>query len=154
MEKRILIAEDDPSIQLLEKKILENAGYRVDCAESGDVAFEMVKSNRYMLVITDVMMPGMDGFQLTKEIYRLFHRSIPVLLVTAVHDALTVAHEKDAKPLSTLQKPFTPSALLTAVRLLEAQVEKSDTKVPEERTSSREEKKKSWFDKLFHPAGK
>ena len=153
VSKRILVAEDDPSIQLLEKRILESAGYQVDCVESGDMALEMVKSNKYVLVVADVMMPGMDGFQLTREISRLYHRSLPVLLVTAVHDALEAAHAQNAKPFSTLQKPFTAAALLTAVRLLEAQVNKAETKAHAEKKSSPEEtRKKSWFDKLFHPA--
>jgi DNA-binding response OmpR family regulator len=118
---RILIAEDDESIMALEKRILEDAGYSVDCAVSGDQALEMAKENRYALIVADVMMPGMDGIDLTREIAKIYQRSVPVLLVTAMHDVLKTAHSREARPMSTLQKPFTPQALLTAVRLLEAQ---------------------------------
>ena len=125
VKKRILIAEDDKSICSLEKRILEEAGYEVDCAESGDTALEMARQNRYTVVIADVMMPGLDGFDLTREITKIYQKSVPVLLVTAVQDALKTAHEREAKPMSTLQKPFSPQALLTAVRLLEGQAKTS-----------------------------
>jgi DNA-binding NtrC family response regulator len=151
--KRILVAEDDISIQRLEKRILEDAGYEVDCADSGEAALELVKQNRYVVVVADVMMPGLDGFQLTKEIAKIYSRSVPVLLVTAMHDALAAAHEQQAKPLSTLQKPFKPQALVTAVRLLESQVKQPEERRSQAKKSKKTEKeKKSWFDKLFHPS--
>jgi DNA-binding response OmpR family regulator len=118
---RVLIAEDDESIIALEKRILEDAGYSVDCAVSGDQALQMAKDNRYAVIVADVMMPGMDGIDLTREIAKIYQRSVPVLLVTAMSDVLKTAHSREAKPMSCLQKPFTPQALLTAVRLLEAQ---------------------------------
>ena len=151
--KRILVAEDDASIRLLEKKILESAGYQVDCAENGDVALEMVKQERYVLVVADVMMPGINGFELTKRIAELYHRTLPVLLVTAVPDPLNAAHAEDAKPMSTLRKPFTAAALLTAVRLLEAQGKKTPAKeASSPKAPSVEKRSKSWFEKLFHPS--
>jgi DNA-binding response OmpR family regulator len=158
IQKRILVVEDDSSIRLLEKRILETAGYAVDCAASGEAALELLSANRYTAVVADVMMPGMDGFDLTREIRNRFQKNLPVLLVTAVPDALKAAHQKDAKPLSVIQKPFAPNALVTAVRLLESQVEKPSEKPLEKREKSTPNapkdppKKKSWFDKLIHPS--
>lgn len=143
--KRILIAEDDISIQQLEKKILETAGYEVDCVENGEAALELIKNHRYSVVVADVMMPGMDGFDLTKAIRKMFDRRLPVVLVTAVPDALNTAHDNEAYPLSVLQKPFTPQGLLTAVKLLESQnkVTKPTTTKP-----YKQEEKTSWLSKL------
>lgn len=171
---RILIVEDDESILMLEKRILEDAGYVVDCAGAGDQALEMAKLNRYAVIVADVMMPGMDGIELTKEISKIYQRTVPVLLVTAMHDALTSAHNRDAKPMSTLQKPFTPQALLTAVKLLESQSKGGGSGVkslpvppmgkplPSQRPPSVKsappqrpdpsKRKKSWLDKLLHPS--
>ena len=122
-QKRILIAEDDPDVLRFETRILENAGYVVDGVASGEGALEMLQQNRYTVVIADVMMPGMDGFDLTKAIRRRFTRKIPVLLVTAVPDPLTAAHQRDAKPIAAIEKPFLSQSLVTAVRLLEEQAE-------------------------------
>jgi DNA-binding response OmpR family regulator len=156
MKKRILIAEDDESILTLEKRILEEAGYQVECAATGDLALEMVRQNRYAVVVADVMMPGLDGFDLTREIARIYQKSVPVLLVTAVHDALKAAHQRDARPMSTLEKPFTPQALLTAVRLLEGQARgagpaRDHLKAPRE-PREKAKKKRSWLDRLLNPS--
>jgi DNA-binding response OmpR family regulator len=172
---RILVVEDDKSIMMLEQRILEDAGYSVDCAVSGDQALEMARANRYAVIVADVMMPGMDGIDLTKEIFKIYQRSVPVLLVTAMHDALKTAHTRDAKPMSTLQKPFTPQALLTAVRLLEAQSKSGGGPSKPQTSPSRNKpgasaksplakkaapqpnpsnRKKSWLEKLLHPSDK
>ncbi len=176
---KILVVEDDESILLLEKKILEDAGYVVDCAASGDRALEMLRSNLYAVVVADVMMPGMDGIDLTKEVFKIYRRQVPVLLVTAMNDALKTAHNRDAKPMSTLQKPFTPQALLTAVRLLQTQSKQGQTvakasnegappwasdtktgirppsggqKAPQKPLpSGSQQKKRGWLEKLLHP---
>jgi DNA-binding response OmpR family regulator len=159
----ILIAEDDEAIMLLEKRILEDAGYAVDCAISGDQALEMAKQNRYAVIVADIMMPGLDGIDLTKEIAKIYRRTVPVLLVTAVHDALNAAHSRDARPMSTLQKPFSPQALLTAVKLLESQgktsgaVQKTSPRTnakPSKSLNSQSisKRKKSWLEKLLHPS--
>ena len=175
MRTRILIAEDDESIMMLEKRILEEAGYEVDCAVSGDQALEMARQNRYALVVADVMMPGMDGIDLTREISKIYQRSVPVLLVTAMNDALKTAHLREAKPISTLQKPFSPQSLLIAVRLLEAHSKskaggtKKGSSTPKgnpgaaakpdpvfqsspKSTSEPPKRKRSWLDRLLHPS--
>ena len=72
--KRILIAEDDESILALENQILSEAGYSVDCAKTGTDALALVKENRYAVVVADVMMPGLDGFELTREIERIYKK--------------------------------------------------------------------------------
>ena len=171
MRTRILIAEDDNSIMMLEKRILEEAGYDVDCAVTGDLALAMARENRYSLVVADVMMPGLDGIDLTREIAKIYQSNVPVLLVTAMNDALKTAHLREAKPISTLQKPFSPQALLTAVRLLESHAKskagsakKSTPSAPpfkpkpvsknaSKPTSEPPKRKKSWLEKLLHPSG-
>lgn len=151
--KRILVVEDDGAIMELERRILVDAGYEVDCATSGDDALELISRNAYILVIADVMMPGMDGFDLTKEIKRIYPKGLPVLLVTALGDALKEAHKRDARPTSTLQKPFTKETLLTAVRMLEGQSEQSRAKqsavTQRNKPHPKEEKKKGWLKKLL-----
>ena len=143
--KRILIAEDDISIRTLEQRILEAAGYEVDCVDNGDAAIELLKTRRYCVVVADVMMPGMDGFDLTKAIRQMFDKRLPVLLVTAVPDALKTAHDNQAHPLSVLQKPFAPQALITAVNLLASQNTRNAPSPPKPELK---EEKPGWLSKL------
>ncbi len=148
--KRVLIAEDDATIRLLEKRILEHAGYEVDCAENGKDALELLNIQQYCVVVADVMMPVLDGYALAKEIKKRFNKSLPVVLVTAVPDAMKAAHEHDAKPLSVLQKPFTPEALLTAVKLLES-LNAPQNALPTKAKTAPKSPPKTWLDKLLHP---
>jgi two-component system, chemotaxis family, sensor kinase CheA len=80
----ILVAEDSITTRTLEKSILEGAGYRVTVAGDGAEAWRLLQANRCDLLLTDVEMPEMDGFELTSKVradQRL--RDLPVVLVTA-----------------------------------------------------------------------
>ena len=67
-EAAILVVDDEPKICSFIEVLLRREGYRVDSALSADQAIEKVKQTEYQLVITDLKMPGMDGFQLVKQL--------------------------------------------------------------------------------------
>lgn len=80
----ILVIDDSLTTRMLERSILESAGYHVDLATSGEEGLEMARAKRYALFLVDVEMPGMDGFtfiQTTQADPTL--RSIPAILVTS-----------------------------------------------------------------------
>ncbi|MFQ5865832.1 MAG: response regulator, partial [bacterium] len=84
---RILLVEDNADNQNLAKKILQKAGYCVDVAENGQLAVEAAKKFHYDLILMDIQMPVMDGFEATKQIRR-WERSqnkerVPIVAVTA-----------------------------------------------------------------------
>ena len=79
---KILIAEDDTDLGDLFARVLVKNGYEVKLAENGDVALEELNKEYYDLIISDVMMPIKDGYELVKEI-RALDFKIPVLMVTA-----------------------------------------------------------------------
>lgn len=79
----ILVAEDDRNQRKLIEAALTREGYRVLTAEDGDQALEIMDAERVDLVITDVMMPNTDGFQLT-GLLRESGMNIPILVVTAL----------------------------------------------------------------------
>ncbi len=87
--KRILLAEDNELNREIAEEILEEAGFKVECAENGKVAFEMVQKSEpgyYDLVLMDVQMPIMNGYEATKKIRGLENKelaSVPVIAVTA-----------------------------------------------------------------------
>ncbi|MBI4742160.1 MAG: hybrid sensor histidine kinase/response regulator [Betaproteobacteria bacterium] len=82
---RILVVDDSITTRTLEQSILESAGYHVEVAADGDAAWEILRHTRFDLVITDVEMPGMNGFELTAHIKhepRFAH--LPVIIVTSL----------------------------------------------------------------------
>ena len=81
MQYTILIAEDDKDIVELLRLYLENSGYRVISADNGEKALELMKREHVDLALLDVMMPRMDGYELTRQIRRI--SNIPVLILSA-----------------------------------------------------------------------
>lgn len=85
MKKSILVVEDSITSRTLLKNILENNGYLVRTAVDGSQGWSLLKSEQFDLVVTDVEMPVMDGFQLTKKIREDSEISeMPVILVTSL----------------------------------------------------------------------
>lgn len=78
----ILIVEDDPNIRLLMARFLKAEGYQILTAEDGLAAFDVLVEHPVDLLVLDVMMPGLDGFQVVEEIRRL-DQDLPIILVTA-----------------------------------------------------------------------
>ncbi len=87
IQNRILLVEDNPDNQNLAKMILEKAGYLVDVAENGELAINAVKAFHYDVILMDVQMPVMDGFEATREIRALELRQqeerAPIIALTA-----------------------------------------------------------------------
>lgn len=78
----ILVADDDKNTRKLLKTVLENDGYRVSVAENGEEALEVMKSEVIDLVVLDIMMPKMDGYEFTKTL-RDVNNNLPILMVSA-----------------------------------------------------------------------
>ncbi|MBQ4625024.1 MAG: response regulator transcription factor [Clostridia bacterium] len=79
---RILVVEDDPDLGRLFVKVLERAGYTASLSPSGEDALQKIEDEKVDLMLTDVMMPGMDGFTLTREARDLIP-GLPVMVITA-----------------------------------------------------------------------
>lgn len=79
---RILVADDDRNTRLLFETVLKRAGYTVLLAKDGVEALEVMDREHVDLVILDIMMPNMDGYELTREL-REFNPTLPILMVSA-----------------------------------------------------------------------
>ena len=114
-----MVVDDNADIVTIVKTILEGKGYEVQCAFSGQEAFQMLGQNRPDLIILDIMMPEMDGLEVLKRLKGdADTSSIPVILLTAkVHyeDVLS-GYRKGADYYIT--KPFTSTQLLNGISLL------------------------------------
>jgi DNA-binding response OmpR family regulator len=78
----VLVIDDDKNIRYVLKEILETSQYTVFVAENGEKAFDVLVKEHVDLVIVDIMMPCMDGYEFTKEL-RAFDSEIPILMVSA-----------------------------------------------------------------------
>ncbi len=102
---KILVADDEAMMRNLILKILETQGYQVTVVSSGDEALEKLKTENYDLLMTDVKMPGMTGFDLLKQV-KAEWPGMAVIIMTGYGDAYSV---KEALLLGAdeyLSKPF------------------------------------------------
>ncbi|AFY31205.1 cell wall metabolism sensor histidine kinase WalK [Calothrix sp. PCC 7507] len=116
---RILAVDDTKDNLILVQTILESEGYEVDLAENGIAALEYVAQSPPDLILLDVMMPGMDGYEVTRRIRNNpeIKSYIPILLITAFHEA-SVAEGLDAEADDFIRKPFDTDELSARVRSL------------------------------------
>ena len=81
--RKVLCVDDDQGILKFLSRLLEKSGYEVLAAPGGSEALEILGSNSVDLIILDIRMPGMDGYQLLDEIRYSEHASVPVVMLTA-----------------------------------------------------------------------
>ena len=78
----ILIVDDDKNIRYVMKEILESNGYNAFTAKNGEEALDLLEREHIDLAVVDIMMPGIDGYELTREM-RDFNQDFPILMVSA-----------------------------------------------------------------------
>lgn len=78
----ILVVDDDKNTRLLMEAVLKNEGYHVICAKDGAEALDVMDENHVDLVVLDIMMPNMDGYEFTKEL-RSVNNDLPILMISA-----------------------------------------------------------------------
>ncbi len=113
---RILAVEDDERIRSAVKLALEDEGWTVDEAESGERAIELFNAAAPDVVLIDIMLPGIDGFELCRTIRRT--SDVPVVMVTARNDTHDIVAGLEAGADDYLTKPFAPKELSARIRAL------------------------------------
>ena len=112
---RILIVEDEPNMRLGLKDNLEFEGYEVDIAEDGAIGLEKILADNYQLVLLDVMMPNMSGFEVCRAV-RDKGISTPIILVTAKGEELDKVRGLEMGADDYITKPFSLRELLARVK--------------------------------------
>lgn len=117
---RILLAEDDPFVQSLIQQVTESAGYAVDIAENGKVAIDKLQAQHYDLVLMDILMPVMDGYEATAYIRKnLGNKSnIPIIVVTNLNEIGEAAKCLFIGANTYIAKPFKVEQLLNEIDTL------------------------------------
>jgi len=116
MKIDILVVEDDDQICRTVKKYLENTGFHVDTCFNGDHALEQVYNKSYHLVILDIMLPGLNGQELLKEVRKI--SDAPVLMMTALDDDDSQLRAFSNLADDYVTKPFTMQILVKRVEAL------------------------------------
>jgi len=117
MAKKIVLAEDEPQIARLVEFKLKKEGYQVVCKENGKEALEAIKADRPDLILLDVMMPVMDGYEVLRQIKEDENlRNIPVIMLTARAQERDVVKGIDSGVEDYITKPFHPAELLARVK--------------------------------------
>lgn len=103
---KILVVDDEPKIAELLKVCLEMQGMEVSCAENGREALEIFAKSPADMILTDIMMPVMDGYELVSELRR--KSNVPVMFLTAKGDILDRIKGLNVGADDYLVKPFDP----------------------------------------------
>ena len=111
---RILIIEDEVAIADLEKDYLELSDFEVEICNSGDEGLQVALSKEFDLIILDLMLPGMDGFEVCKRIRA--EKNIPILMVSAKKDDIDKIRGLGLGADDYMTKPFSPSELVARVK--------------------------------------
>jgi len=113
---RILTVEDDERIRQSVKLALEDEGWQVDEAEAGEEAINAFTRAPADVVLIDIMLPGMDGFEVCRQIRRA--SDVPIIMVTARADTHDVVAGLEAGADDYLTKPYQPKELSARIRAL------------------------------------
>ena len=110
----ILIIEDETSIAELEKDYLELSGFEVELEEQGDVGLERALNEDFDLLILDLMLPGMDGFEICKRFREV--KNTPIIMISAKKDDIDKIRGLGLGADDYMTKPFSPSEMVARVK--------------------------------------
>ena len=111
---KILIVEDEEAIADLEKDYLELSGFEVEIASDGTLGLKKALEEEFQLVILDLMLPGVDGFEICRQIREV--KNIPIIMVSAKKDDIDKIRGLGLGADDYMTKPFSPSELVARVK--------------------------------------
>lgn len=112
--KKILIVEDEKSIAELERDYLEINGFQTEMVLTGDEGLRLALSGNYDLILLDVMLPNIDGFEICKRVRSV--KDVPIILVTAKKEEIDKVRGLGLGADDYLVKPFSPNEMVARVK--------------------------------------
>lgn len=119
---RILIIEDESAIAELEKDYLELSGFEVEVANDGEIGLNKALSEDCDLIILDLMLPGVDGFEICRQVRE--KKNTPIIMVSAKKDDIDKIRGLGLGADDYMTKPFSPSELVARVKAHMARYER------------------------------
>ena len=114
MATRILIIEDETTIAQLERDYFELNGFLVDLCHTGDEGLQLALHGDYSLIIVDLQLPGMNGFDLCSQIRQT--KEVPILIVSAKKEEIDKIRAFNLGAEDYITKPFSPSELVARAK--------------------------------------
>ena len=114
--KKILVVEDEKNIQNIIKAFLENAEYKVETADDGLDAINLIQNNNYDLILLDIMLPKVDGFTICEMIRK--NSNVPIIILTALTDEESQLKGFDKLADDYITKPFSMPVLLKHIEAI------------------------------------
>ena len=113
----ILVVEDEPALREYSTELLTSTGYKVICAEDGEVALEILNKEKIDLLLSDVIMPGIDGYQLAAKAQEI-QPDMKIQMVSGYNDKHYISDANEQLQKNQLNKPFKSGELLERIRHL------------------------------------
>lgn len=111
---KILIVEDDKAIAAIERDYLEVDNFEVEIASDGNTGLKRGLSGEFELILLDLMLPGIDGFEVCRQLRQKL--DIPILMVTARHEDIDKIRGLGLGADDYIEKPFSPSVLVARIK--------------------------------------
>lgn len=124
-----LVVEDSPTQAVALASLLEEAGHTVLIAGNGEAALDTLRKTHVQLVLTDIVMPGIDGYQLCRQVKTEWD-DIPVILLTSLTDPLAIVRGLESGADHYVTKPYDPVQLLARVAHVLGRANDEQTQVP------------------------
>jgi two-component system cell cycle response regulator CpdR len=114
-EKWVLIADDEPSVRQFVERALNYAGYAVTAVPDGNAALEALAKQKYDLLLTDIVMPDLDGIALSLKVAKDYPRT-KILMMSGYANQRQRAHNLDFLAHEVISKPFTLEEITQRVK--------------------------------------
>jgi DNA-binding response OmpR family regulator len=115
-EVSVLVVDDDPALQGLFNTLLVRSGFSVDCAANGRLAFEHLKRRSYSVILLDLMMPDVNGFELIERLQRDSPRLLERVIVMTGASQRVVETLDPSRVWAIIRKPFDIDNLVSVTR--------------------------------------
>ncbi len=120
--KRVLVVDDEKEISELFRRVLETAGYKVETAESGEQALEILEQEKFPLLLFDLNLPGIDGTELCRKARKL----MPISIIFAITGFASLYHLHDCREAGFDDYFIKPISIKTLIEEVELASKKID----------------------------
>jgi len=115
-KKRILVVEDEPDIRLNLTTLLEAHGYEADEAQDGAEALQKLRAERFDMMVLDLMMPAVDGYEVLEQMSDAVNENMPVIILTAKNQDEDILKGYTMGATYYVTKPYENSTILNITR--------------------------------------